>query len=786
MKLSDILNIVTSYTNNKNSITSLLQKLECEYAIAELELFIQISRFEKRIEVSNDAELTDNEKKWFIDYLATRWNRIKNSPINYHNDLFNPANRICIALADRLAGNFEASMQLLEPSRESPISNKANVEFEMIASILSEKLGIIKFCANVENIGIIFSGVFNYAQVKGCVYRLMLDSKGIEFLELAMPILKIEDKNTLIEIMNECANERQKYMHAIPTSNREIIIDDDAYEMNLKRLNDGVDLTASFNKKIKREGEFLNSSSGYIRANSSESARNPESFQGKLELTRTFNMNAKHNRGNKVVQVILENHQMKQERNQAQEKRTLKSAFTACNPPPRYLQVPNQNINSNSIDNQLYPSLHQNGIFKLQEVKSSTQALPACVIQIPSKKDIEGMKHMSAGSKEDQYLRLSNMVSIIEELKFNGLQIPVVNTDVLQLASHWVFLFEAIRTQSFKSAWSQFEKINPKDAIKAAILKTHSLMHLQNIIKYCVEARATGEYDLDGDVVFTPTTFEILIKDIATTLLNSSKMQMSFGLPTHHAQSDKSAGFCILNKTAIFMHHKARTSTRPLQYFIIGTDVNRDDGLCNVLLNTAFNSYYGRNLDINHVDIFDSRVYPKPDFSLINEAFNYQSYEKEDGISCFWKEGFMYYAVDLSVTTKHESKSIHPALKFAIQKLHTSIEDARKNRKQMVLLLPTGWDSHIDETAYCGKRVGGKMMSEKEASIMRFNDDDFKFFYSKLFELYNKYTDVITSIYWGLEGGYDTIMYENQIELTVDCIQKGLNIQSDLSFNMSS
>lgn len=251
MKLSDILNIVTSYKNNKNSITSLLQKLECEYAIAELELFIQISRFENRIQVSNDAELTGTEKKWFIDYLATRWNRIKNSPINYHNDLFNPANLICMALADGLAGNFETPMELLEPSMESPISDNAIVEFKMTASILSEELGIKKFCANKENIGIIFSKVFNYVQTKGCVYTLMQDSTGREFLKSAMRSLKMENKNTLIEIMNEYANEQQKYMHAIPTSNREIIIDDDAYEINLKRLNDGVELKASVNKKIK-------------------------------------------------------------------------------------------------------------------------------------------------------------------------------------------------------------------------------------------------------------------------------------------------------------------------------------------------------------------------------------------------------------------------------------------------------------------------------------------------------------------------------------------------------
>lgn len=52
-----------------------------------------------------------------------------------------------------------------------------------------------------------------------------------------------------------------------------------------------------------------------------------------------------------------------------------------------------------------------------------------------------------------------------------------------------------------------------------------------------------------------------------------------------------------------------------MKHIIVGTDVNRDDGLCHILMNSA------TDMDICHIDVFDSRVYPQQDNSFINKLF---------------------------------------------------------------------------------------------------------------------------------------------------------------------
>ena len=389
------------------------------------------------------------------------------------------------------------------------------------------------------------------------------------------------------------------------------------------------------------------------------------------------------------------------------------------------------------------------------------------VIQIPSDTDIAQMKKMPAGGVEDQMQRIANMVDVIKQYA----TVPIITTEEITLADHWQKLFFLIDAGDTDQACSVLRTLSATDIILQALLAIHSLEYLQQIISYCIKSQHSGSIRLNADIVVTPKTFEILIKDLATTLFNSTKLKCSFGLPTHHAYSDEGSGFCLVNKVAVLMKYIERTHTLPLKYIIVGTDVNRDNGLCNVLMHSA------SHMDICHVDIFDSRVYPHQDHSFISKEFETSGTDVGKNIMCWQKNQLNYFAVDLSLTTR-KTISVHPALLFALSKISEQIDSAKTTDQKVVLLIPMGWDSHEDETAYCGKLIDGRMMAPSAAAKCRYNDGDLVYFYETLFKLCNKNKELLAGMYWGLEGGYDRTMYERQIHLMMQVIDNQLHHQN--------
>ncbi|MGL5741290.1 MAG: hypothetical protein ACRCXC_01425 [Legionella sp.] len=127
----------------------------------------------------------------------------------------------------------------------------------------------------------------------------------------------------------------------------------------------------------------------------------------------------------------------------------------------------------------------------------------------------------------------------------------------------------------------------------------------------------------------------------------------------------------------------------------------------------------------------------------------------------------------MSVTTRKPGL-VHPDLVFALEKIKEQIESGKVSHQKIALFLPTGWDSHEEETAYCGKYVDGKFMSALEARKTRFNEEDLIYFYESIFELYQENKEHIEHIYWGLEGGYDRKMYEQQIKSLMSLIVEHL------------
>jgi len=188
---------------------------------------------------------------------------------------------------------------------------------------------------------------------------------------------------------------------------------------------------------------------------------------------------------------------------------------------------------------------------------------------------------------------------------------------------------------------------------------------------------------------------------------------------------------------------------------------------CDILMNSA------ANIDICHIDVFDSRVYPQQDTAFITKAFKKSAQDEGQKIHSWQREGLHYFAVDLSLTTRKPG-CVHPALVFAIEKIEEQIKQAQKNGQKVALYFPTGWDSHEEETAYCGKYVDGHLMGATEARKTRFNEMDLTYFYESLFKLYQENKSDIERIYWGLEGGYEPKMYERQVKLLMSLILKDL------------
>ena len=393
--------------------------------------------------------------------------------------------------------------------------------------------------------------------------------------------------------------------------------------------------------------------------------------------------------------------------------------------------------------------------------------VPECLIQIPAAKDLRQMKGMPAGLDEDQETRLSHMAEVINTHS----TLPVLTSDELQFSTKWQTLFNLIDQGKKKKALVLLDEMADDDQLLKLILSVHTMEYLHQIVSYCIDAQSSGFKALNPDVVLSPKTFEVLIKDLAVTIEHQAKFYCSFGLPSHHAYSDAGSGFCILNKVAILIQHTEQSHEKPLRHVIIGTDVNRDNGLCEVLRQSS------AHLLLTHIDVFDSRVYPQQNDECIDEEFQKKGKEIATGIKCWPHKKMSYFAVDLSTCIRSKN-TIHPALLFALEELTEQIRRARIKTQKVMIYLPTGWDSHEQETAECGKLVAGKMMTKAAAQKHRFNNNDLVYFYKQVVELYQNNKECIEGVYWGLEGGYDKTMYEQQIELMLTTLSAQLEAQN--------
>jgi acetoin utilization deacetylase AcuC-like enzyme len=373
-------------------------------------------------------------------------------------------------------------------------------------------------------------------------------------------------------------------------------------------------------------------------------------------------------------------------------------------------------------------------------------------VQVPCDNDLQAMKALPAGGFDRQKERLKKIKAAVYDQVAEG---HIVETQSIK-TKYWIdrlpwrVLCEAIRSNDRRLVELAFRTIPEDNPVLRALLQAHDRDYILDIIYRCANLSAE-EYAFlvpgDPDVVIGQRTFEVLIFDLITTLEQRQKLNISIGLPTHHAYRNQAAGFCLLNKIAIIMAYEQSQSHEPIHHVIIGLDVNRDNGLSSIIMN--------RETDCSclHLDVNDSRVYPWHTVEDIEAEWHGRGTRYPNMTT--WQRGFRsYHNIDLARFPR-KGAEIHPAIKMVLSELEASLKAASESQQPVMIYLPTGWDSHEKETAACGQMIDNlRWLSASQSHSCRLTDKDFDFFNQELFKLIRTHESIITRVYWQLEGGY--------------------------------
>lgn len=384
----------------------------------------------------------------------------------------------------------------------------------------------------------------------------------------------------------------------------------------------------------------------------------------------------------------------------------------------------------------------------------------SCVI--PSNEDLQAMEFLCAGAEDSQMHRLGKMAKTIQEQ-----QCSFQVHDTSSVATHcrvdklpWLVLCQAIRQHQPALSEAAFELIPKDNPLLVALLKAHSSEYLLSLILKCSVIQAGQCVEIDQDVNCSHLTFEVLIHDLIATLEQRQDINLSFGLPTHHAYRDRPAGFCLINKVAVIMayEHAQLTPYTLFEAIVIGSDVNRDDGLNDILMAKEY------ELAFTHIDLYDSRVYPWHRVRDVNEQLGNKG-SPQKGMTIWKDETKSYISIDLSSKLNLRKRSdYHPAILRALEFLEKTLKEALQKEKKVIIFLPTGWDSHHQEKAPCGQCINNKyMLDETESLQCRFTDKDLEYFNKQLLSLYHEYQSTVLRLYWQLEGGYTEEVNNRQI-----------------------
>ena len=398
---------------------------------------------------------------------------------------------------------------------------------------------------------------------------------------------------------------------------------------------------------------------------------------------------------------------------------------------------------------------------------------------VPCTEDLIAMASLCAGAKESQMQRLGHISHILKN-ELGDTPSFQTRTSVTQHAVDrlsWQLVFKAIKLNDVTLVKAAFAHIPKEDLLLKALLEVHSYKYLLDLAVQCAELEINEDKEIHADVVCSHLTFEVLITDLISTLEQRRDINFSFGLPTHHAYREHPAGFCMINKVAALFAYEQLIAEDLLEAFFIGFDVNRDDGLNETSMNLPVTH------SITHIDIHDSRVYPWHDASTIDEILGI-NHHRQDNMNVWEKENKSYKTIDLAESLR-EGSACHPALVTALNELESSLKNAQKSGKKIIIFLPTGWDSHCEEQAPCGRMISqSRYLSKEESEQCRFTDEDINYFNHELNQLYNQYKANINRIYWQLEGGYTPDVNKRQIINLVDAFQPDYVHQSSMGLSI--
>ncbi len=325
-------------------------------------------------------------------------------------------------------------------------------------------------------------------------------------------------------------------------------------------------------------------------------------------------------------------------------------------------------------------------------------------------------------------------------------------------------LFKAIKEGRPTQAIRCFQKLL-KDPVIRLLLSVHSQAYLEYLIQACAKAsrdKPSCLYPKDEDCLIKRDTFELLLMDLVRTVGSVSTINLSFNLPTHHAYYDKGNGFCLLNKTAAMIYYLCNgTDTKKPMPFILGLDINRDDGLNDILCRD-------KDLPFVHIDVCDPRVYPYHSIEDIKSKLGNIGFtwEQNGAVHVFSRDQQSYHLVDLSAYTKRGDDSLHPALEYIKMQLGQLLS----SHSSIAIFAPTGYDACDLEPAPCANYFA-KTEEEMDSSAkqyQRLTMDDYRSMMDWLMQQ-TVSSDLIRNFYYSLEGGYTSQVYA---PLVVDMVKK--------------
>jgi len=399
--------------------------------------------------------------------------------------------------------------------------------------------------------------------------------------------------------------------------------------------------------------------------------------------------------------------------------------------------------------------------------RSDMSMLPLTV-QVPCERDLAAMKKMVAGGRDDQQQRIQKIKDAVYKYfpEERIVETRALNSDYWVDRLPWDIVCECIRRNDPVLLDMAFANISADDPLLEALLVAHSREHLFFVMHQCAKLGPDEHRELvpgEPDVMIGQHSFELFIYDMISSIEQRRSLNLSFGLPTHHAAHDKANGFCVFNKTAALMaFEQARVRGKRnlhLHHMIVGLDVNRDNGLNRINMEDKSEMF------VTHLDVYDPGVYPWDTVEDINAQLG-QEGVKENKMTVWQKEFHTYKSIDLAdPDLQRKGNERHPIIDLVLSELETALIIAAAHKESVIIYLPTGWDSHVGETAAAGKMVHGRWLTPKQSHARRFNDADWTYFNEAFMDMVQRYSSNIVRVYWQLEGGYADQVNQNQVAI---------------------